>query len=174
MNTRTLVVLAMLMGIGTALHFIIPPVILGVTPDMMLSMMFLGIVLFPEKKNVLLLGIVTGLLTALTTGFPMGQIPNIIDKPITAFVFFGLYVLVVKRLPGIAGITILSAICTIVSGILFLGSAWVLFELPDAFIVLFAGAVLPATLLNAIVLFILYPIVKTILKRTKLLKEVHV
>ncbi|MEK3887523.1 tryptophan transporter [Bacillus sp. FSL K6-3431] len=174
MNTRTLVVLSLLMGMGTALHFIIPPVILGIKPDMFLAMMFLGIVLFPEKKNVLLLGIVTGLLTALTTGFPMGQIPNIIDKPITAFIFFGLYILIVKKLPGIAGVTILTGVCTIVSGVIFLGSAWILFGLPGAFIGLFAGAVLPAVLLNAIALFILYPLVKTILKRTNMLKQAHV
>ncbi|MBS4177504.1 tryptophan transporter [Lederbergia citrea] len=171
MNTRTLVSLSLLLGIGTALHFIIPP-IMGIKPDMMLSMMFLGIVLFPEKKNVLLLGIVTGLLTALTTGFPMGQIPNMIDKPITAFVFFGLYLLIVKKIPHIAGVTILTALCTIVSGVLFLGTASIFFELPGgaSFIGLFTVAVLPATILNGLVMFILYPVVKTILKRTNLIE----
>ncbi|MBS4210695.1 tryptophan transporter [Bacillus sp. FJAT-50079] len=171
MNTRVLVVLSLLLGIGTALHFIMPA-IMGVTPDMLLAMMFLGIVLFPEKKNVLLLGIATGLLSALTTGFPMGQIPNMIDKPITAFVFFGLF-LIIRKIPHIAGLTILTAICTIVSGVLFLGSAAIFFELPGGatLLGLISVAVLPAALLNSVLIFIIYPVVKTVLKRTNLLEQ---
>ena len=61
-------------------------------PDMMLLMMFLAIVLFPEKKNVLVVALGCGLLSALTTGFPGGQIPNIIDKLVTAFVFYFLII----------------------------------------------------------------------------------
>src|SRR6185437_9441753 len=101
MNTRVLVILSLLMGMGTVLHFVMPP-IAGIKPDMALPLMFLGIVLFPERKNVVLLAIGTGILTALTTGFPMGQIPNMIDKPITAFVFFGLYALIINKLPKAA------------------------------------------------------------------------
>ena len=92
MKTKTLVSLAMLLGIGTALHFIIPGFFLGMKPDMMLLMMFLAIVLFPEKKNVLVVALGCGLLSALTTGFPVGQIPNIIDKLVTAFIFYFLIV----------------------------------------------------------------------------------
>ncbi|MCJ8005907.1 tryptophan transporter [Lederbergia wuyishanensis] len=167
MNTRVLVILALLMGIGTVLHFVMPP-IAGIKPDMALPLMFLGIVLFPEKKNVLLLGIGTGILTALTTGFPMGQIPNLIDKPITAFVFFGLYVLIVKRIPNFIGVTVLAALCTVVSGVVFLGSAAILFELPGPFLVLFGSGVVPAMIINAIILFILYPIASSILKRSNI------
>ncbi|MCJ7840417.1 tryptophan transporter [Lederbergia sp. NSJ-179] len=165
MNTKTLVFLSVLLGIGTVLHLIMPEP-WTIKPDMMLAMMFLGIALFPDRKNVLLLGIATGLLTALTTGFPMGQIPNIIDKPITAFVFYGLFLLLSKKVSKLLSLTILTVVCTLVSGILFLGSAYILFGLPGPFIVLFGSAVLPAMALNAIILFILYPFVTTILKRT--------
>jgi len=167
MNTRVLVILALLMGIGTVLHFIMPP-IAGIKPDMALPLMFLGIVLFPEKKNVLLLAIGTGILTALTTGFPAGQIPNLIDKPITAFAFFGLFLLLRKVIPNTIGIPILAALCTFLSGVVFLGSAWLFFELPDSFLALFSFAVVPAIIINAIVLFILYPITSSILKRSNL------
>ncbi|MBO0993620.1 tryptophan transporter [Bacillus sp. SD088] len=165
MKTKILVILSMLLGIGTVLHLVMPGT-WAIKPDMMLAMMFLGIALFPNKKNVLLLGIATGLLTALTTSFPMGQIPNIIDKPITAFVFYGLFLLLSKKLSKQLSLTILSVVCTIVSGTIFLGSAYLLFELPGPFLALFASAVLPAMVLNAIILFILYPLVITILKRT--------
>ncbi|MBW8349642.1 tryptophan transporter [Bacillus sp. IITD106] len=167
MNTRVLVILALLMGIGTVLHFVMPP-IAGIKPDMALPLMFLGIILFPEKKNVLLLAIGTGILTALTTGFPAGQIPNLIDKPITAFAFFGLFLLIRKKAPTTISAPILAALCTILSGVVFLGSAWLLFELPDSFGALFSFAVVPAIIINAIVLFILYPIASSILKRSNL------
>lgn len=87
MNTRTLVVLSLFIAIGAALHFIMPGIYLGMKPDTMLAMMFLGVVLFPGVKNVLVLGIATGVLAGMTSSFPGGQIPNIIDKPITAFIF---------------------------------------------------------------------------------------
>ena len=61
---------SLLLGIGAALHFIIPGFFLGMKPDMMLLMMFLAIVLFPEKKNVLVVALGCGLLSALTTTFP--------------------------------------------------------------------------------------------------------
>lgn len=165
MKTKILVILSMLLGIGTVLHLVMPGT-WAIKPDMMLAMMFLGIALFPNKKNVLLLGIATGLLTALTTSFPMGQIPNIIDKPITAFVFYGLFLLLSKTLSKQLSLTVLSVVCTVISGTLFLGSAYLLFGLPGPFLALFASAVLPAMVLNAIVLFILYPLVISILKRT--------
>ncbi|MCG3056487.1 hypothetical protein KZ287_30420, partial [Escherichia coli] len=47
MNTKTLVSLSLLVGIGAVLHAIMPPVLFGMKPDMMLTMMFLGILLFP-------------------------------------------------------------------------------------------------------------------------------
>ena len=43
-----------------------------------------------------MIGIVTGIISALTTSFPGGQLPNIIEKPVTAFLFLAL-ALLVKR-----------------------------------------------------------------------------
>src|SRR5690625_7371813 len=83
MNTRNLVLLSLLVGIGTVLHAMVPPILFGMKPDMLLSMMFLGILLIPKVKYVVLLSILTGIVSALTTGVPGGQISNVIDKPIT-------------------------------------------------------------------------------------------
>ena len=55
MNTKNIVILALLAGIGVVLHTVMPS-FLGIKPDMMLAMMFLGIILIPEIKSVLLLG----------------------------------------------------------------------------------------------------------------------
>lgn len=167
MNTKKLVSLALLMGIGAVLHSIIPPIYLGIKPDMMLTMMFLGIILFPEMKNVMLLAIVTGILSALTTGFPGGQIPNIIDKFVTALVIFGLFLALGKFRNSIISAGILTALGTLISGTVFLTSAYFIVGLPGPFLGLFGMAVLPATVLNTVVMVILYPVTQSVIKKTK-------
>lgn len=105
MKTKELVIMALFAAIGAALHSIIPPFLGGMKPDMMLIMMFMGILLFPRVQNVLVIGIVTGIISALTTAFPAGQIPNIIDKPVSAFLFFSLFLLFRKsRKTGAAAV----------------------------------------------------------------------
>ena len=48
MNTKNLVLMALLVGVGTVLYLVIPLVIGGgIKPDFMLTMMFIGIILFP-------------------------------------------------------------------------------------------------------------------------------
>ncbi|WP_409253344.1 tryptophan transporter [Bacillus sp. SCS-153A] len=166
MNTKTLVALSLLIGIGAVLHAVIPGVFLGMKPDMMLTMMFLGILLFPNKKNVLLLGITTGIISGLTTQFPGGFVPNLIDKPLTAFVFYLLVLGIKKYSASIAGTVTLTAIGTMVSGVIFLTSAYLIVGLPGAFLGLFAAVVLPAALVNAGAMFVVFPLVTSILKRT--------
>ena len=167
MNTKNLVALSLLVGIGAVLHTVIPGFFLGMKPDMMLTMMFLGIILFPDKKSVLLLGLVTGIISGLTTTFPGGLIPNIIDKAVTAFVIFGLFLALGKFKYSLVGIGVLTVIGTIVSGIVFLGSAYYIVGLPGSFVALFAAVVLPAAAFNTVTMIILYPIANSIVNRTK-------
>lgn len=168
MNTKNLVALSLLVGMGAVLHVVVPGFILGMKPDMMLTMMFLGIILFPDRKSVLLLGLVTGLISGLTTTFPGGLFPNIIDKPVTAALFFGLFLVLNKFQKSIVSVAILTAIGTLISGIVFLSSAYFIVGLPGPFIGLFAGVVLPATAFNTVTMIVLYPVAQTILRRTKL------
>ncbi|MCM3616984.1 tryptophan transporter [Sutcliffiella horikoshii] len=170
MNTKTLVSLALLVGIGAVLHAVVPGFILGMKPDLALTMMFLGIMLFPAKKNVLLIGMVTGLISALTTTFPGGQIPNIIDKPITAFLFFFLLLAVKRVNKPLVKAGLLTAIGTLISGAIFLLSALTIVGLPGGgtFAFFMLTAVFPAVALNVIVMVILYPIVTGIAKRSNL------
>ena len=51
MNTKKLVIIALLVGMGTVLHAVVPGFVFGMKPDMMLTMMFLGIILFPDFKS---------------------------------------------------------------------------------------------------------------------------
>jgi len=168
MNTKNLVALSLLMGIGAVLHAVIPGIGNGMKPDMMLTMMFLGIMLFPEKKNVLLVGIVTGVLSALTTTFPAGQVPNIIDKLVTAFVFYLLFLAVKKYSHTVAGAASLTAVGTVVSGSVFLGTALFTAGLPGSmtFGALFVAVVLPTVVLNTIIIAVIYPIVRSVIRRT--------
>lgn len=168
MNTKNLVILSLLIGIGAVLHAVIPGIGNGMKPDMMLTMMFLGIMLFPDKKNVLLVGIVTGVLSGLTTTFPGGLFPNIIDKFVTAFVFYLLFLALKKFSQTLVGAGVLTAVGTIISGSVFLGSAQFLAGLPGSltFGALFAAVVIPTTVLNTIIIAIVYPIVQSIMKRS--------
>ncbi|MDC3417269.1 tryptophan transporter [Aquibacillus salsiterrae] len=171
MKTKILVILALFIGIGTVLHTIAPPILFGMRPDIMLPMMFLGILLFPKPSYVLLLSIATGVISALTTTVPGGQISNIVDKPITAFIFFGLFLLV-RNQPIRISAPILAAIGTMVSGTVFLVMAlYVIGLLPGSFFALFSAVVLPATLFNVIFIVILYPIVNKIMERSQVVTD---
>ncbi|RDU35296.1 tryptophan transporter [Neobacillus piezotolerans] len=168
MNTKNLVILSLLIGIGAVLHAVIPGIGNGMKPDMMLTMTFLGIMLFPDKKNVLLVGIVTGVLSGLTTTFPGGLVPNIIDKFVTAFVFYLMFIALKKFSQTLVKAGALTAVGTIVSGSVFLGSAQFLAGLPGSmtFGALFVGIVIPTMVLNTIIIVIVYPIVQSIMKRS--------
>ncbi|MUK90084.1 tryptophan transporter [Ornithinibacillus sp. L9] len=167
MNTRILVILSLLLGIGAVLHFVMPP-IYGVTPDMMLAMMFLGIMLFPKLKYVIILSLATGLMSALTTNAPGGQISNMIDKPLTALLFFALLLLVKDKININISAPLLTAIGTIISGTIFLSVALFIVGLMDGvFSALFLAVVLPAAGLNTVFMIIIYPIVQQIMKRSQ-------
>ncbi|CAG9622535.1 tryptophan transporter [Sutcliffiella rhizosphaerae] len=173
MNTKTLVSLALLVGLGAVLHAVIPGIIFGMKPDIALAMMFLGILLFPERKNVLLLGIVTGVITGLTTSFPGGQLPNMIEKPITAFLFFFMLIVMKKvNLPLIKA-AVLTGIGTLLSGAIFLYAALFFVGLPSGLTLSFLmlTIVLPTVALNVFFMIILYPIVISIAKRSNLILE---
>lgn len=168
MKTKGLVLLSLLVGIGAVLHTVIPPILFGMKPDMLLAMMFLGIILFPKPHHVLLLSVVTGFISALTTGAPGGQIANLIDKPITAFVFLGLFLFLKEKGNINIIIPMLTAFGTIISGSIFLTVTLFIVNLMEGgFITLFVGIVLPAAIVNTIVMTIVYPIAQGVLKRIR-------
>lgn len=169
MNIRVLIILSLLAGIGAVLHAVVPPILLGMKPDMSLAMMFLGIVLFPKLKYVVVLSIVTGFISALTTSFPLGQIPNLIEKPITALLFLGLFLLIKQFIDHRIGVPILTALGTIISGSIFLSIALFIVgvDIGAGFVALFLANVLPAAVVNTIAIIIIYPIVRGIMQRTQ-------
>lgn len=169
MNIRVLVMLSLLVGIGAVLHVIVPPFFLGMRPDMMLAMMFLGILLFPKLPYVLVLSLATGFIAALTTTVPGGQIANIIDKPLTAMAFLGIMALAKPLMKYKLAAPILAAIGTLISGAIFLTVVLYIIGLAEAsFGIMFLTVVFPAALFNLIFVAIVYPILKNIMRRTSL------
>ncbi|WP_173917012.1 tryptophan transporter [Halobacillus sp. Marseille-Q1614] len=166
MNTRVLVLLSLLVGMGAVLHAVLPPFFLGMRPDMMLAMMFLGIILFPKLSYVGILGAATGLISALTTTVPGGQLANMIEKPITAVVFFGIY-LALRRLLKRAAAPVLTAAGTLISGAIFLGLVLFVIGMMEAsFGIMFATIVLPTAAVNTIAMLVIYPLAQSIMKRS--------
>ncbi|CDO02735.1 putative tryptophan transport protein [Oceanobacillus picturae] len=168
MNTKVLVILSLLVGIGTVLHTVIPGVFFGVKPDMLLSMMFLGIILFPQPKYVVLLALATGAISALTTQAPGGQIANLIDKPITAMLFLILFLFVKNKVNNKISAPVLTAIGTMISGAIFLSVVlFFLGAMEGGFIAGMLTVVLPAAAVNTLIMIVIYPVVEGILKRSQ-------
>lgn len=166
MNTKNLVLMALLVGIGAALYLIIPGYGDGMKPDFMLTMMFIGILLFPTFKETFLLAVTTGVISGLFSTFPSGFVPNVIDKVVTGLVFFVIVLVLRKTAQKVAVGTVLVGLGTLLSGTIFLTAALLLVGLPGAFSVLFTIVVLPTTALNVIAFMIIYPILTNLLKRT--------
>ena len=99
-------------------------------------------------------GLATAVITALTTSFPNGQIANIVDKIVTTVVVMGLTALLPKQILVVG----VGAIGTLVSGVVFLGTAAWLSGLPASFASLMAAVALPAAGINTIALLVLYPL----------------
>ncbi|MBO0602272.1 tryptophan transporter [Sporosarcina sp. E16_3] len=162
MNTKSLVLMSLLTAVGAALYLIIPPITGGMKPDFMLTMMFISIFLFPEVRNVFLLAGTTGIIS----NFPGGFIPNVVDKFITAFVIYAIIVSLKKITGNLIASTVVAGIGTVLSGSIFLSIAIFILGADLPFGGLFLAVVLPAVAMNGIAFFLIYPIVKGLVKRS--------
>src|SRR5690625_8004184 len=97
----------------------------------------------------------------------MGEIINFIEKPITAFIFLSLYLLVRNVSNKLVTATCLTAIGTLISGSIFLSLALYMMhiDIGVGFIAMFTANVLPAIILNTIVVGIIYPVTLGVFKR---------
>ena len=119
MKTRNLTISAIFMALGLVMHFLVPPIFGGVKPDFLLSMMFISLIIAGDIKEAILIGVAGGIMSALTTSFPGGQIPNFIEKIIVAIVIFILIQKFGKGLNKYQTVFIY-ALGTLLSGVLFL------------------------------------------------------
>ena len=154
MRVGDLVLAGLLVGLGLILHGVFPGVFAGMKPDFSLIMLFIVLMIIPDRRIALVAGLATAVITALTTSFPNGQIANIVDKIVTTVVVMGLTALLPKQILVVG----VGAIGTLVSGVVFLGTAAWLSGLPASFASLMAAVVLPAAGINTIALLVLYPL----------------
>ncbi|MFA6939997.1 MAG: tryptophan transporter [Clostridiaceae bacterium] len=165
MNLRKLLISSLLLAVGLMLRQITPPILMGMKPDFMLSMMFIAIIFADDYKLTLVIGLASGIIAAMTTTFPGGQVPILIDKVLTCnFVFIMIKVLGDKLAGGIK-IIIISLMGTLFSGFAFLLTALFLAGLPAPFSALVATVVIPAAILNTISASILFNAVTLAMKR---------
>lgn len=157
-QTRNLTVSAIFMALGLVLHLMVPGVFFGVKPDFLLSMMFITLMIVGDAKEAILIGVAGGIMSALTTGFPGGQIPNFIEKIITSLVVFYIIKAMDKNFT-IPKIILIFALGTMVSGTLFLSIALTMTRQLNLFIPSYP-AVLVAMAINAILGIFLYQATK--------------
>lgn len=166
MKTKKMILNAILLAIGALLHQITPALGLPMQPDFALAMLFIIILLNEDYKTALVAGIITGIFTALTTKFPGGQIPNMIDKVVTTHIIYFMLIPLRNRFNNNFKIALTLVIGTIISGAIFLASAAIIVGLPASFTVLFLSVVLPAAVINIIAGLILYNAITLALKRS--------
>ncbi|MGL5694646.1 MAG: tryptophan transporter [Peptostreptococcaceae bacterium] len=159
-NTKKMVLNALLLSIGLILRQLTPAIGLPIQPDLSLVMLFtIMIINKGDYKTSLICGIICGIFAGLTTKFPGGQVPLLIDKFITVNLVYVLMNIIykmkiVKKLEEKTQDMIVSIIIlplgTLISGTTFLVSALILVGLPGSFKALFLVAVAPAVLVNLI------------------------
>ena len=166
MNVKKMILNAILIAIGALLHQITPALGLPMQPDFAIAMLFIIILMNNDYKTTLISSIIMGIITALTTKFPGGQLPNIIDKLVTAHVIYFMFKVMGNKVSDNIKILLALSFGTIVSGLAFLSSASIIVGLPGNFITLVTVVVLPATLMNIFLGSILYKSIGMALKAT--------
>ena len=173
-NTQKMIINALLLAIGAILHQVTPALGLPMQPDFALSMLFVIMIINNnDYKTNIIAAIITGVFTALTTKFPGGQLPNIIDKLVTVNIMYLLLLFLNKILDLIKLnnlkenllVLISFPLGTLISGSTFLLSAKYISGLPADFSILFITVVIPALLINTIGGFIIYQTITLSLKR---------
>ena len=157
MKTKQLVINSLLLSVGFLLHYVTPAMGLPMQIDFSLITLVLVINLNKNSFSTCIAGgIATGIFAGLTTKFPMGLVPNIIDKLVTTIAVYLLIRLLDKTsLSSKIKAVITNAVGTVISGTVFLVSALLLVGLPAPFGVLFVTVVIPATIVNTIAGFII-------------------
>ncbi|KDR93980.1 Tryptophan transporter TrpP [Peptoclostridium litorale DSM 5388] len=164
MNLKKNILTALLLAIGFILHQLVPGALGSMKFDIMLSVIFVSIFINSEFKNAVLTALLGGIITALTTTFPGGQLPNIIDKLVTCMVVFAMVKIAEKIKFNKISAGIIAFVGTIVSGSVFLYSALLIVGLPAPFGALFIGIVLPTAVTNIFVTVAVYGAVNMALK----------
>ncbi|MFZ5351962.1 MAG: tryptophan transporter [Bacillota bacterium] len=166
MNLRKNILTALLLAIGYIMHQVIPGTLGSMKFDLMLAFIFVALLINKSFSGTLLTAMLSGAITAMTTTFPGGQIPNVIDKLITCLVVYLLIMAVEKYRYNQLAVGAIAFIGTIISGAVFLYSALLIAGLPAPFMLLFTTIVLPTSITNIVVTLIIYNAAMLAIKAT--------
>ncbi|HHV38247.1 MAG TPA: tryptophan transporter [Tepidimicrobium sp.] len=164
MNLRNNILTALLLATGLILHQVTPGILGGMKFDFLLSFVFISLIINPAFGNVLLTGLLGGLLAAMTTSFPGGQIPNIIDKLVACLVLFPIIRLIPQERFNSIITFIIGGLGTLISGTAFLASALFITGLPAPMSSMMVTVVIPTAIANAVGTALLYTVVKRAIK----------
>lgn len=152
MDSKKLTVSSIFLSVGLLLHYVTPALAMGVKPDFLLVMMFLAILFTDNVKEAFVLSLFAGTIAAFTTSFPMGQLPNILDKIVSGIVVYYLFKVMGKNK---VKSNFVFMIGTLISGFVFLVTAIPLGTGTENFATLllsmFLAVCLPTSILNTIV-----------------------
>lgn len=167
MNLKNNIFTTLLLAIGLIMHQITPGILGGMKFDFLLIFMFAAILMNSSFKNVILTGLLGGLLSAMTTSFPGGQIPNMLDKVVTCLVVYALIKLFQGKAINDFTVGVIGGLGTFVSGMTFVVSAAYIVGLPVAMEALISGIVIPTSLVNIVGTIFIYRLVKIAAKRSR-------
>ena len=156
-TTKKLVTNALLLAVGFLLHYVTPA--LGLPMQIDFSLITLVLIINLNKNSFgtcLASGVATGIFSGISSKFPFGLVPNIVDKITTAiFVYLLIRLLDKTTLNSKIKAIVVNAVCTMISGVVFLSSALLFTGLPAPFRVLFITVVIPATVVNTVIGFLI-------------------
>ncbi|MDK2882878.1 MAG: hypothetical protein PWQ41_43 [Bacillota bacterium] len=158
MKVKEMAVTALFLALGFVLHQITVGLLAGMKPDFVITMLFVSFLILRNARLTLPAGLAAGIIAALTTSMPGGQLPNIIDKLITAAVAMGIIKALAGRLNDYLLAAVVGFVGTIVSGLAFISSLAVIIGLPAPFMALFVTVVLPTAAINTFLTPFLYGI----------------
>jgi hypothetical protein len=166
MKLKNNIFTTLLLAIGFILHQITPGILGGMKFDFLVAFMIVSLILNHRFQNAILTGLLAGILSAMATTFPLGQIPNIIDKLLTSIILAIILNLLSKLNINLNTILValIGGIGTFISGMTFLTSASFISGLPAPLLSLIITIVIPTSLLNTIGTVFIFKIVKLSLR----------
>ena len=166
MKLRENIFTTLLLAIGLIIHHITPGIVGGMKFDFLLIFMTVSLILNPKFKNTILTGLLAGFLSAMTTSFPGGQIPNLIDKTVASLAIYLLIEMLLKVKASNISIGIIGTLGTFVSGMAFVISASIIVGLPVPMTAMVTAVVLPTAVVNTFGTVLIYNIVKVAMRRS--------
>lgn len=169
MKIKNLTISTLFLTLGLVLHITVPGTVGLMKPDFMMAFFFFALFELQSFREVAVISIVCGFLTAMTTSMPGGEIANVVDKLITGPLVFYSYQFLVNRISPKVTSCFISGMGTLISGVIFLSVVQALGGIQLPFQMFLFGIILPAMVVNSLLVLL----VSKVLDRIKPKKEVN-